>query len=196
MNYMLRQSVNLDGQEVMMPVLDAQFYAERAVCLTGEITDEMATLVNAALRCLDRESDEDITLYIQSPGGSVTAGLSIYDTMRGLDSDVRTVACGMALSMAACLLAAGTPGKRFVQSNAEIMIHQPLGGIRGQASDISIHAQRILSTRAKLNRILARCTGRPIARIEQDTERDCYMDARAAVEYGLADGIEGEEDCI
>lgn len=189
MNYIPRKLVNLNGQDFLLPTLDAEFHLERAVYLIGEITDEKAAAVCSALHCLAQDSAENITLYIHSPGGSVTAGFHIYDTMRNLDCDVRTVACGMAASMAAFLLAAGTKGKRCVQTNAVVMIHQPLGGFSGQASDIHIHARHILDVRSKLNTILAQHSGQPLSRIEQDTERDYYMNADEAVAYGLADHV-------
>lgn len=190
MNYITpRKLVNLNGQDFLLPVAEAEFLTQRSIYLIGEITDEKAAGICSALRCLADESAEDITLYIHSPGGSVTAGFHIYDTIQALDCDVRTVACGMAASMAAVLLAAGTKGKRCIQANGEVMIHQPLGGFQGQASDIHIHARHILNVRSKINSILVRHTGRPLSRIELDTERDCYLTAAEAVSYGLVDCI-------
>lgn len=149
MNYLIKKAINLNGNDLVMDTLDIS-YAKREIYIIGEITDEMATIVNSALRCLARDSDEDITLFIQSPGGSVSAGFSIYDTIKALKCDVVTVACGMAASMGAFLLAAaGTKGKRWCQPNAEVLIHQPLGGTSGQATDIRIHAEHILNTRDK-----------------------------------------------
>lgn len=189
MNYTVRKAVNLSGQDVLLGPLDLDF-SRRVISLTGEITSETATVINSALRCLAHDSDDDITMYIQSPGGSVSAGLSIYDTVKALRCDVCTVACGMAASMGAVLLAAaGTKGKRWCQPNAEVLIHQPLGGTSGQATDIRIHAEHILGTRAKLNELLAGCTGQPVEKIERDTERDNIMNARDALEYGLVDKI-------
>lgn len=189
MNYLVKKHLNLNGQDVLLSPLDIDF-AHRTISLTGEIDEDTATVVNAALRCLARDSEEDITLYIQSPGGSVAAGLSIYDTARALKCDLVTVACGMAASMGAFLLAAaGTKGKRWCQPSAEVLIHQPLGGARGQATDIRIHAEHILKTRAKLNEVLAQCTGQDARQIERDTERDNIMSAQEALEYGLVDRI-------
>lgn len=189
MNYLIKKAINLNGNDLVMDTLDIS-YAKREIYITGEITDEMATIVNSALRCLARDSDEDITLFIQSPGGSVSAGFSIYDTIKALKCDVVTVACGMAASMGAFLLAAaGTKGKRWCQPNAEVLIHQPLGGASGQATDIRIHAEHILNTRAKLNRIFSECTGQSSEKIESDTERDNIMSAEEALKYGLVDKI-------
>ncbi|MBE6568315.1 MAG: ATP-dependent Clp protease proteolytic subunit, partial [Ruminococcaceae bacterium] len=136
-----------------------------------------------------QDPDKDINFYINSPGGSVSAGFAIFDTMNFIKCDVSTICLGMAASMGAFLLAAGTKGKRFALPNSEIMIHQPLGGTRGQASDIKIHADHILRTRAKLNQILAERTGRTLAEIERDTERDNFLTAEAALEYGLIDKV-------
>ena len=189
MNYLIKKAINLNGNDLVMDTLDIS-YAKREIYITGEITDEMATIVNSALRCLARDSDEDITLFIQSPGGSVSAGFSIYDTIKALKCDVVTVACGMAASMGAFLLAAAGPkGKRWCQPNAEVLIHQPLGGTSGQATDIRIHAEHILNTRAKLNRIFSECTGQSSEKIESDTERDNIMSAEEALKYGLVDKI-------
>ena len=189
MNYLMKKAINLNGNDMFMDTLDIS-YANREIYITGEITDELATVVNSALRCLARESDEDITLFIQSPGGSVSAGFSIYDTVKAIKCDIITVACGMAASMGAFLLtAAGTKGKRWCHPNAEVMIHQPLGGTSGQATDIRIHAEHILNTRAKLNRIFSECTGQSSEKIESDTERDNIMSAEEALKYGLVDKI-------
>jgi ATP-dependent Clp protease protease subunit len=189
MNYLMKKAVNLNGQDMMLAPLDIDF-AHRTISLTGVIDDEVATVLNSALRCLARDSDDDVTIYIQSPGGSVSAGFSIYDTVKALRCDIVTVACGMAASMGAFLLsAAGTKGKRWCQPNAEVLIHQPLGGTSGQATDIRIHAQHILNTREKLNHIFAECTGQSPDKIESDTERDYIMSATEALEYGLVDKI-------
>ncbi len=188
MNYTVRKTVNLNGQDVMLTPAEVD-YLHRTVVL-NEINDESAKNINAALRDLARDSDEDITIYIQSPGGSVSAGFSIYDTIKSLKCDVCTVASGIAASMGAFLLAAaGTKGKRWAQPNAEVLIHQPLGGASGQATDIRIHAEHILNIRAKLNHILSDCTGQTYEKIECDTERDNIMSAEAALEYGLIDKI-------
>lgn len=189
MNYLINKAVNLNGHDMMISPLDIDF-ARRTISLTGEIDEDLATIINSALRCLDSDSDDDIIIYIQSPGGSVSAGFSIYDTAKALKCDVVTVASGMAASMGAFLLAAaGTKGKRWCQPNAEVLIHQPLGGTSGQATDIRIHAEHILKTRQKLNRILSECTGQASEKIENDTERDNIMNAEEAMEYGLVDRI-------
>ena len=162
---------------------------DRIVILGEEVTDHSANAIVAQLLFLESQGDEDITLYINSPGGSVTAGMAIYDTMNYIKPDVSTVCIGMAASMGAFLLSAGTKGKRYALPNAEIMIHQPLGGARGQASDIKIHADWILKTKDKLNRILSENTGQPLEKIEQDTDRDNFMFADEACEYGLVDKV-------
>ncbi|MDW6016557.1 ATP-dependent Clp endopeptidase proteolytic subunit ClpP [Vibrio plantisponsor] len=163
---------------------------ERVIFLTGQVEDHMANLVVAQLLFLESENpDKDIFLYINSPGGSVTAGMSIYDTMQFIKPNVSTVCMGQACSMGAFLLAGGAPGKRYVLPNSRVMIHQPLGGFQGQASDIQIHAQEILSIKNKLNRLLAEHTGQPLEIIERDTDRDNFMSAEQAVEYGLVDSV-------
>ena len=163
---------------------------DRIVFLGGEINDDVANLVVAQLLFLEMENpDADISLYINSPGGSVTAGMAIYDTMNYIKCDVSTICIGMAASMGAFLLSSGAKGKRFALPNSEIMIHQPLGGTQGQASDIKIHAEHILRTRDNLNNILAANTGRPLEEIRRDTERDNFMRAAEACEYGLIDRV-------
>lgn len=163
---------------------------DRIIMLGSEIDDQIANAVVAQLLFLAAEdSERDIYLYINSPGGSITAGMAIYDTMNFIKPDVSTICTGMAASMGSFLLMAGTKGKRFALPNSEIMIHQPLGGIRGQASDIQIHAQWILKTKEKINRIYAERTGQPLARIEQDTDRDNFMNAEESKEYGLIDEV-------
>ena len=163
---------------------------DRIVFLGGEVDDDGANLIVAQLLFLEADDpDKDISLYINSPGGSVTAGMAIYDTMQHIKCDVSTICIGMAASMGAFLLAAGAKGKRKALPNSEILIHQPLGGARGQASDVAIHAEQLLKTRKKLNEILSKRTGQPIERIAADTERDNYMTAEAAKEYGLIDDI-------
>lgn len=163
---------------------------ERIIFLGEEVTDVTASLVVAQLLFLESEDpSKDINLYINSPGGSVTAGMAIYDTMNYIKCDVSTVCMGMAASMGAFLLAGGTKGKRFALPNAEVMIHQPSGGARGQATEIRIVAEQILRTKKRLNEILAANTGQPIEVIERDTERDNYMTAEEAVKYGLVDAI-------
>ena len=163
---------------------------ERIIFLGEEVTDVSANIVVAQLLFLEAEDPgKDIQLYINSPGGSVTAGMAIYDTMNYIKSDVSTICIGMAASMGAFLLSGGTKGKRFALPNAEIMIHQPSGGSRGMASDMKIVADQILKTKQKLNEILAKNTGKPIDVIERDTDRDNYMTAQEALEYGLIDSI-------
>ncbi len=163
---------------------------DRIIILGEEIDDHVANLVMAQLLFLEAEdSEKDICMYIQSPGGSVTAGMAIYDTMQYIKPDVSTICVGQAASMGAFLLSAGTKGKRFALPNAEVMIHQPLGGARGQATDIRIHADWIIRTKQNLNRILSENTGKPIEVIERDTERDNFMSAYEAKEYGLIDEV-------
>lgn len=163
---------------------------ERVIFLIGPVEDYMANLVAAQLLFLEAENpDKDIHLYINSPGGSVTAGMSIYDTMQFIKPDVSTICIGQACSMGAFLLAGGAKGKRYCLPNSRMMIHQPLGGFQGQASDIDIHAREILSIRARLNELLAYHTGQDIATIEQDTNRDNFMSAARAAEYGLVDSV-------
>ena len=163
---------------------------DRIVFLGEEVNDTTASLVVAQLLYLEaQDPDKDIQFYINSPGGSVTAGMAIYDTMQYIKCDVSTICIGMAASMGAFLLAAGAKGKRLALPNSEIMIHQPLGGAQGQASDIKIHADHILRTREKLNRILAENTGKELSVIERDTERDNFMSAEEAAAYGLVDKV-------
>ncbi len=163
---------------------------ERIVFLVGPVNDAVANLVVAQLLFLESENpDKEISLYINSPGGSVSAGMSIYDTMQFIKPQVSTLCMGMAASMGAFLLAAGAKGKRFSLPNAKIMIHQPLGGAQGQATDIEIHAREILKTREQLNRILAERTGQPLEKIQADTERDYFMSAPEAQNYGLVDQV-------
>ncbi|WP_439587696.1 ATP-dependent Clp endopeptidase proteolytic subunit ClpP [Hydrogenophaga sp.] len=163
---------------------------ERVIFLVGEVNDQTANLVVAQLLFLESENpDKDISFYINSPGGSVTAGMAIYDTMNFIKPDVSTLCCGFAASMGAFLLAAGAKGKRFSLPNSKIMIHQVLGGARGQATDIEIHARDILRTKDQMNRILAERTGQPLEKIKQDTERDYFLTAGEAHEYGLIDKV-------
>ncbi|MBP3332738.1 MAG: ATP-dependent Clp endopeptidase proteolytic subunit ClpP [Clostridia bacterium] len=163
---------------------------DRIVFLCDEVNDATASLVVAQLLLLEaQDPDKDISLYINSPGGSVSAGLAIYDTMNFIKCDVSTICIGMAASMGAFLLSSGAKGKRFALPNSEIMIHQPLGGMQGQASDIKIHADHIIRTREKLNRIMAENSGKPLEIIERDTERDNFMSAEEAAAYGLIDRV-------
>ena len=163
---------------------------DRILFISGEIDSHMADVVIAQLLFLNSEDkDKEISIYINSPGGSVTAGLAIFDTMRHINAPVSTICVGQAASMGAFLLSAGEKGKRFALPNSEIMIHQPLGGVSGQAEDIKIHAENILKIRSKLNKILAENTGQPISIIEKDTDRDNFMTAQEAAEYGIVDMV-------
>ena len=163
---------------------------ERVIFITGPIEDHMANLVVAQLLFLEAENPEkDINIYINSPGGSVTSGMSIYDTMSYIKPDISTLCIGQASSMGAILLTGGTKGKRFALPNSRIMIHQPLGGFQGQATDIEIHAQEILKIRTKLNEILSHHSGKDIEKVTQDTERDNFMSGEEAVKYGLIDKV-------
>lgn len=163
---------------------------DRIIVLSDEVNDTTASLVVAQLLFLEgQDADKDISLYINSPGGSVSAGMAIYDTMQYIKCDVSTICMGMAASMGAFLLSSGAKGKRFALPNSLIMIHQPLGGAQGQATEIEIVAKQILKTKENLNRILAENTGKPIEQIYQDTERDNYMNAQEAMEYGLVDKV-------
>ncbi len=163
---------------------------DRIIFLDGEVNDASASIVVAELLFLEGEDpDKDISLYINSPGGSVTAGMAIFDTMQYIKCDVSTICVGMAASMGAFLLTAGAKGKRYALPNSEIMIHQPLGGMQGQASDMQIHAEHIVATKEKLNRILSERTGQPYEKIVSDTDRDNFLSAAAAKEYGLIDEV-------
>ena len=163
---------------------------DRIVFISGEIGDEMANLVVAQLLFLEMENPEaEINVYINSPGGSVTAGMAIFDTMRYIKPKVRTVCIGMAASMGAFLLMAGEKGKRLALPNSEVMIHQPSGGARGQATDIAIHADWILKTKTKMNRLISEMTGQPLEKVENDVERDYFMTAAEALQYGIIDDI-------
>lgn len=163
---------------------------ERVIFLVGPVEDHAANLIVAQLLFLESENpDKDIHLYINSPGGVVTAGLAIYDTMQFIKPDVSTMCIGQAASMGALLLAGGAPGKRYCLPHSRVMIHQPLGGFQGQASDIDIHAREILQTRDRLNRILAKHTGQSLEKIQQDTDRDYFMSSNEALEYGLIDKV-------
>ena len=162
---------------------------DRIIFVSGEINDTLANSVIAELLYLDSLNNEDISLYINSPGGVITAGMAIYDTINFVKSDVCTICMGMAASMAAFLLSSGAKGKRYILPNADVMIHQPLGGAEGQATDIKIASDRILRLRNKLNSILSKNTGKSLKRIEKDTERDNYLSADEALEYGIVDKI-------
>ncbi len=169
--------------------LYSRLLKDRIIMLSGEINDSMASIIVSELLYLDSINHEDIYLYINSPGGSVTSGFAIYDTMNCIKSDVRTIVVGLAASMGAFLLSSGTKGKRSALKNAEVMIHQVLGGAEGQATDIKIQAEHILKIKKKLNHILALNTGHPINKVTRDCERDYYMSSDEALEYGLIDNI-------
>lgn len=162
---------------------------DRIIVLSGEIDDDGANAVVAELLYLDSLNHNDISIYINSPGGSVTAGMAIYDTMNFIESDVSTICLGMSASMAAFLLSSGTKGKRYCLPNSEVMIHQPLGGAQGQATEIKIAAERILKLREKLNQILSKNTGKDLKTVEADTERDYFLSAKEALDYGIIDKI-------
>ncbi len=169
--------------------LYSRLLKDRVVFLSGEINDSVSNIIVSELLYLDSLNNDDIYLYINSPGGSVSAGMAIYDTMNYIKSDVKTIAIGLAASMGAFILANGTKGKRCSLKNSEIMIHQPLGGTSGQATDIKIAAEHILKTKDKINKILADVTGNSLKKIEKDTDRDNFMDAKEALNYGLIDQI-------
>ena len=167
----------------------SQLLKERIVVISGEINDTLANSVIASLLYLDSINHDDISIYINSPGGSVSSGLAIYDTMQFISSDVSTICVGIAASMGAFLLSSGKVGKRYALPNADIMIHQPLGGAEGQATDIKIASDRILLLKKRLNKILSKNTKQNLKKIEKDTERDYYLDAKEALEYGIVDEI-------
>lgn len=177
-----------EGNKLMWDIYSRQLN-DRIVWLGTEVSNHMANVIVAQLLFLDTKEDKDIKLYINSPGGSVSAGMAIYDTMNYVSCDVSTICVGQAASMGAFLLSAGAKGKRFVLPSSEIMIHQPLGGYSGQATDIEIHAKHILKLKNKLNRKLAKHTGQDEETIRKDTERDNFMSAQEAVDYGLADQV-------
>lgn len=190
MSYYVPIVVEQSGRGERSYDIYSRLLKDRIIFLGTAIDDTVANLVVAQLLFLESEDpDKDISIYINSPGGSVTAGLAIYDTMQYIKPDVSTICIGMAASMGAVLLTAGARGKRIALPNSRIMIHQPMGGMQGQASDIEIHAKEILKTRAKLNEILAKHTGQPLEKIEADTDRDFYMSAEEAQQYGIVDKI-------
>lgn len=190
MSYYVPIVVEQSGRGERSYDIYSRLLKDRIIFLGTAIDDTVGNLVVAQLLFLESEDpDKDISIYINSPGGSVTAGLAIYDTMQYIKPDVSTICIGMAASMGAVLLTAGAEGKRIALPNSRIMIHQPMGGMQGQASDIEIHAKEILKTRAKLNEILAKHTGRPLEKIEADTDRDFYMSAEEAQQYGIVDKI-------
>lgn len=169
--------------------LCSRLLKDRIILLTGEINDNTANIIVSELLYLDSINHNDISIYINSPGGSITSGMAIYDTMNFIKSDVSTICIGMAASMAAFLLSSGKKGKRYILPNSEVMIHQPLGGVNGQATEIKIAADRILRLKDKLNNILANNTNKPLDKIQSDTERDHFMDAKESLEYGIIDKI-------
>ncbi len=181
--------VDKEGNSERSYDIFSRLLKDRIIILSGEIDDNLANSIVAELLYLDSINNNDISLYINSPGGSITAGMAIYDTMNFIKSDVSTICIGMAASMAAFLLSCGKKGKRYALPNSEIMIHQPLGGIEGQATEIKIAAERILKLKDKLNRILRDNTNQDLQKIEQDTERDYFLEANEALEYGLIDQI-------
>ena len=169
--------------------LYSRLLEDRIIFITGEIDDNNSNIIVSELLYLDSISHEDIYIYINSPGGSITSGMAIYDTMNYIKSNTITICIGMAASMASIILSSGTKGKRYILPNSEVIIHQPLGGTTGQATEIQIHANRIIKLKDKLNRILAKNTNTNLKKIEQDTERDYFMDAKEALDYGLVDKI-------
>jgi ATP-dependent Clp protease protease subunit len=177
-----------EGNKLMWDIYSRQLN-DRIIWLGTQVSDHMANVIVAQLLFLDTKEDKDIKLYINSPGGSVSAGMAIYDTMNYVSCDVSTICVGQAASMGAFLLSAGAKGKRFVLPSSEVMIHQPLGGYSGQATDIEIHAKHILKLKEKLNRKLSEHTGKDVETIRKDTERDNFMSAQEAVDYGLADQV-------
>ena len=162
---------------------------ERIIIISGEINDTLSEVIVSELLYLDSINHDDISIYINSPGGSITSGMAIYDTMNFIKSDVSTICIGIAASMAAFLLSSGKKGKRYILPNAEVMIHQPLGGASGQATEIKIAAERILKLKEKLNKILAKNTNKPLSKISNDTERDYFLTSKEAIEYGIVDKI-------
>ncbi|NPV27220.1 MAG: ATP-dependent Clp endopeptidase proteolytic subunit ClpP [Firmicutes bacterium] len=190
MSYLIPMVVEQTNRGERAYDIYSRLLKDRIIFLGSPIDDHVANLVIAQMLFLEAEDpDKDIQLYINSPGGSITAGMAIYDTMQYVRCDVATICVGLAASMGAFLLAAGTKGKRLALANAEVMIHQPLGGTQGQATDIEIHARRIVRIKERLNRILAERTGQPLERIEKDTERDFFMSAEEAKKYGIIDEV-------
>lgn len=181
--------VDVDSKKETVYDIYSKLLKERIIFIEGEINDEKANLVVSELLYLDSISNDDINIYINSPGGSITAGMAIYDTMNYIKSDCVTIGIGLCASMAAFLLSSGTRGKRCSLSNTEIMIHEPLGGVNGQATEIKIVAERILKIKKKLNLILSRNTKKSLSKIEKDVERDYYMDSDEALKYGIIDKI-------
>ena len=181
--------IEKEGQNERCYDIYSRLLKDRIIILNGEINDNLANSIVAQLLFLDSENHEDISLYINSPGGSITAGMAIYDTMNFIKSDVSTICVGMCASMAAFLLSSGEKGKRLALKNSEVMIHQPLGGCQGQATEIKIAAERIIKLKKKINKILSDNTGKSLKKIENDTERDYFMNSNEALKYGLVDKI-------
>lgn len=181
--------IDTDSKKETVYDIYSKLLKERIIFIEGEINDETANLVVSELLYLDSISNDDINIYINSPGGSITAGMAIYDTMNYIKSDTITIGIGLCASMAAFLLSSGTKGKRCSLSNTEIMIHEPLGGVNGQATEIKIVAERILKIKKKLNKILSKNTKKSLSKIEKDVERDYYMDSDEALKYGIIDKI-------
>lgn len=181
--------IDVDSKKETVYDIYSKLLKERIIFIEGEINDEKANLIVSELLYLDSISNDDINIYINSPGGSITAGMAIYDTMNYIKSDCVTIGIGLCASMAAFLLSSGTRGKRCSLSNTEIMIHEPLGGVNGQATEIKIVAERILKIKKKLNVILSRNTKKSLSKIEKDVERDYYMDSDEALKYGIIDKI-------
>lgn len=181
--------IEKEGQSERCYDIYSRLLKDRIIILNGEINDSLANSIVAQLLFLDSESHEDISLYINSPGGVITSGMAIYDTMNFIKSDVSTICIGLAASMAAFILSSGKKGKRYALPNAEVMIHQPLGGAQGQATEIKIAAEHILKLKDKLNTILAKNTNKPLEKIQNDTERDYFLTSDDALEYGLIDKI-------
>lgn len=191
-NYLIPTVIEKTAQGERAYDIYSRLLKDRIIMLGSAIDDDVANIVVAQLLFLEsQDKTKDIKLYINSPGGSVTAGLAIYDAMQYVSADVSTICIGMAASMGAVLLAGGAKGKRFALPNSEVMIHQVLGGVQGQATDIKIHAERILEMKESLNKMLAKHTGQPLKTIENDTERDNFMSAKEAKEYGLIDNVIG-----
>ncbi|PID51945.1 MAG: ATP-dependent Clp protease proteolytic subunit [Candidatus Moraniibacteriota bacterium] len=189
MNYIVPTIIEKQGQVERAYDIYSRLLKDRIIFLGTAIDDEVSNAVIAQLLFLDAQSDDDITIYINSPGGSVTSALAMYDTIQFIKSDVATTCVGIAASAASLLLAAGERGKRSILSNAEVMIHQVLGGVHGQASDIDIHAKHILKTKEKINKIMAKHTGQKVSVIEKDSDRDNFMSATEAKKYGIVDKI-------
>jgi len=181
--------IEKNDEEKIAYDLFSRLLVDRIIILNGEVNSHTASLIIGQLLFLDNQEKNDITLYINSPGGSVTDGLAIYDTMQHIKSPVSTICVGIAASMAAIILAAGENGKRYILKNSEVMIHEPLGGVQGKASDMKINTDRILKIREKLNKILAKHTKKTVKKVSKDTLEDYYMDAKEALEYGLVDKI-------